>query len=79
MPAKTIDGYEVEFTAEPLEGCGLWGAYVSIYAPSDNPMHLNSIYPKQRVAADVALDSEAAAQTAAEQAAMDILQQLRSS
>ena len=77
MPIKTIDGYEIDYTAEPLEGCGDWGAYVAIFTPSDNPMHMNNIYPKKRVAADVALASEAMAEQAAEKAAMEILRQLR--
>ena len=57
MPVKIIDGYEVEFTAEPLEGCDSWGAYVSIFAPSDNPMHMTIVYPKQRVSADLELSN----------------------
>jgi hypothetical protein len=39
---------------------------------------MNNIYPKRRVAADVKLASESAAEEAAEQAAMTILEQLRS-
>ncbi len=78
MPVKQIDGYEIEFTAEPLPGCTQWGAFVTIYGASDNPMHLNTLYPKQRVAADVALEDQAAAEAAAEQAAEEILNGLRS-
>ena len=77
MPIKTIDGYEIDYTAEPLEGCDDWGAYVAIFAPSDNPMHMNNLVPKKRVASDVALTSEAMAEEAAEKAAMEILGQLR--
>jgi hypothetical protein len=77
MPAKSIDGYEIEYTAEPLEGCDLWGAYVAIFMPSDNPMHMNNVYPKQRVAADLALPSEAQAEAEAEKAGAEILQKLR--
>lgn len=79
MPIKTIDGYEVDYTAEPLEGCGEWGAYVAIFTPSDNPMHMNNICPKRRVAADITLASEAQAEQEAEKAALAILDQLRSS
>jgi hypothetical protein len=78
MPAKCIDDYEVEFTAERLEGTSLWGAYVAIFMPSANPMHMNNIYPKQRVAVDVLLASESAAEAEAEKSAMRILGQLRS-
>ena len=78
MPTKCIDDYEIEFTGERLEGSSLWGAYVAIFMPSANPMHMNNIYPKQRVAADRTLPTEAAAETQAEQSAMKILAQLRS-
>ena len=77
MPIKCIDDYEIDYTAEPLEGCSDWGAYVAIFTPSDNPMHMNNIYPKRRVAADRVLASEAIAEQEAEKAAMAILDQLR--
>lgn len=79
MPIKCIDDYEIDYTAEPLQGCDAWGAYVAIFMPSDNPMHMNNIYPKRRVAADRVLASEAIAEQEAEKAAMAILEQLRSS
>jgi hypothetical protein len=77
MPTKTIDGYQIDFTAEPLPGTDHWGAYVAIFAPSDNPMHLDEVYARQRVMADVPCTSEAEAQAQAEQAAIDILAHLR--
>ncbi|TFW17266.1 hypothetical protein [Duganella callida] len=77
MPTKFVDGYEIEFTGEPLPGCDQWGAYVAIFGVSDNPMHLTNLYPRQRVAADVILASEAAAEQAAERAGMRILEELR--
>ncbi|MET0322132.1 MAG: hypothetical protein ABW069_15535 [Duganella sp.] len=77
MPMKQIDGYEIEYMAEPLEGCAQWGAFVAIYAPSATPMHMNIIYPKHRVAADQALASEADAERAAEASALEILEHLR--
>lgn len=77
MPIKTVDGYEIDYTAEPLEGSDDWGAFVAVFAPSDNPMHMNNIVPKKRVAADVALSSEALAEQEAEKAAMEILRQLQ--
>ncbi len=30
MPTKYIDNYEIEFSAEPLEGCSQWGAYIAV-------------------------------------------------
>lgn len=79
MPIKSVDDYEVDYTAEPLEGCDDWGAYVAIFAPSDNPMHMNNVYPKKRVAADMTLASAEVAESEAEKAAMAILEQLRAS
>jgi hypothetical protein len=78
MPAKTIDGFEVEFTGELLEGTALWGAYVVIYAPSSNPMHMTTVYPRRRVSADLILRDQRAAEAEAERAAEIILQELRS-
>jgi len=78
MPEKSVEGYEIEYTAEPLEGCDQWGAYVAIFIPSDNPMHMNNVYPKQRVTAELTLSSEAEAEAQAEKAGMEILAQLRS-
>lgn len=78
MPTKMIDGYEVEFTGELLEGTEQWGAYVSIFAPSANPMHMTHIYPKRRVSADLTLPDQHAAEAEAERAASIILEELRS-
>jgi hypothetical protein len=78
MPIKNIDTYEVEFTGELLAGTEQWGAYVAIFAPSDNPMHLNNIYPKHRVSVDLVLQDQHAAEAEAERAAAIILDDLRS-
>lgn len=77
MPAKNIDDYEVEFAGELLEGTEQWGAFVSISAPSDNPMHLNTVYPKKRVSAELTFPDQHAAEAEAERAAAIILQELR--
>lgn len=78
MPAKNIDSYLIEFTGELLEGSEQWAAYVSIFSPSDNPMHMNNIYPKQRVSAELTLPDQLAAEAEAERAASIILNELRS-
>jgi hypothetical protein len=78
MPAKNIDGYEVEFTGERLEGTSQWGAFVSIYAPSSNPMHMMNVFPKRRVSADLALMDQRSAEAEAERVALKILAELRS-
>ena len=77
MPIKTIDSYEVEFTGEALEGTGQWGAYVAIFAPSANPMHMNVIHAKKRVAADQTFLDPHAAEAEAERVAMAIVDDLR--
>jgi hypothetical protein len=77
MPVTIIDDYQIEFMAEPLEGSSAWGAYVEIVAPSTNPMHMNTIFPKQRVAADASFADAAAAEAEAEQAGLRILARLR--
>ncbi|WP_028101700.1 hypothetical protein [Pseudoduganella violaceinigra] len=78
MPSKSIDSFEVEFTGELLEGTKQWGAYVSIFAPSTNPMHMTHIFPKRRVSADLTLLDQRSAEEEAERAALKILEALRS-
>ncbi len=77
MPTKYIDSYEIEYSAEPLEGSKEWGAYVAVYAPSSNPLHRNNILRKHRVAAEQHLADEACAHAAAEAAIPDIVASLR--
>ncbi|WP_338767168.1 hypothetical protein [Massilia sp. METH4] len=77
MPAKMIDGYEVVFTGEELEGTGQWGAYVAIFAPSANPMHMTALRPKRRVSADLTLTDQQAAEAEAERVVMGMLAELR--
>ena len=77
MPIKTIDQYQVEYMAEALEGSDQWGAFVAISAASATPMHMNVIHERQRVAADQAFGSAAEAETAAEQAALALLEHLK--
>lgn len=78
MATTSIDGYLIEFTGELLEGSEQWGAYVSISAPSDNPMHMKSIYPKRRVSGELSLPDHQAAEAEAERAAAVIFSELRS-
>ena len=65
MPTMYIKGYEVEISGEPLIGGDTWGAYVSIYSSSKNPIDSRNIYPKTRVAEfRIFLSKEAAVQDA---------------
>lgn len=77
MPVNTIDQYEMEFTAEALAGSQDWGAYVEILTASDNPMRMDTVFPKQRVSADVAFATEAEALAEAEKAGLKMIEQLR--
>lgn len=73
MPTKYIDDYEVEFSAERLEGCKQWGAYVAVFAPSATPMHRLNVRRKHRVAVVQQFDDAVAACAAAEAAAQEIV------
>ncbi len=74
MPIKYVDFYEVNYTAEPLRGCKLWGAYVAIYAPSRNPMHRVNLVKKCRVSADQQFATEADAVAEAGEAAVKLVE-----
>jgi hypothetical protein len=77
MPTKNVDAFEVEFTGEQLSGTEQWGAYVCISMTSDNPMHLNTIFPKLRVSVDIELSAQIAAEAEAERVALIMLTDLR--
>lgn len=73
MPSETIREYEIEYSGELLvEGEG-WGAYVTIYGPSPNPMHRNSVFPHQRVAVETVFPDAHAAEEAAHRIAISLL------
>ncbi|SFX66211.1 hypothetical protein SAMN03097694_2833 [Janthinobacterium lividum] len=74
MPIKYVDTYEINYTAEPLRGCKLWGAYVSLYTPSSNPMHRNNIVKKHRVLADHPFSTEAEAVSEAAEVALKLVE-----
>ncbi|MYM88536.1 hypothetical protein GTP91_15300 [Rugamonas sp. FT82W] len=77
MPTKYIDNFEIEFSAERLEGCKLWGAYVAVFAPSATPMHRLNVRRKHRVAAVQQFADAESACAAAEAAAQDIVASLK--
>ena len=52
-----------------------WAAYVTIYGPSPNPMHRNSIVPAQRVAVERVFETEAAAEAEARKAAVSMIEE----
>ncbi|MBC7455826.1 MAG: hypothetical protein H7335_19460 [Massilia sp.] len=73
MPTEQVGQYEIDFSAVRLTDVDGWAAYVTVYGPSPNPMHRNSIVPAQRVAVEQVFDTEAAAEAAAHKAALAML------
>ncbi len=73
MPTEHIGDYEIEYEGVKMTDVEGWGAYLTIYGPSPNPMHRNSIVPTQRVAVEQVFASEGEASAAARQAAQAML------
>ena len=73
MPTEQVGQYEIDFSAIRLTDVDGWAAYVTVYGPSPNPMHRNSIVPAQRVAVEQVFDTEAAAEAEAHKAALAML------
>ena len=74
MPSELIDKYEIEYQGVRLPDREGWGAYVAVYGPSHNPMHLNSIFPKQHVSIETVFPTEQLAEAEAYRVALDLLQ-----
>ncbi len=77
MPSEKIDDYEIEFEGVHLPEKEGWGAYVTIYGPSKNPMHRNSILPTQHVSVQTVFPTQQAAEAEAYQAAIALLKEHR--
>ena len=61
MQNLQINGYEIEYSGEFIEESKTWAAYLELFIPSSNPMHMNNIFPRQRVSVDsIFLDRESA-------------------
>jgi len=73
MVTMQIDGYEVEYSGEMLESSSEWGAYVALFLPSSNPMHMNNIFPKQRVSVNLTFPDEISAEQAAYKVAFEMV------
>jgi hypothetical protein len=69
MQSETIGRYEIEYSGEQLPNSQEWGAWVTVYGPSNNPMHRNPIVPHHRVALDSHFESESAAEQEAQKVA----------
>ena len=77
MPTEQIGDYEIEYEGVHMTDVDGWGAYVTIYGPSSNPMHRNSIVPNQRVAVEQVFASEREAAAQAREVALAMLEKHR--
>jgi hypothetical protein len=74
MPNTTIVEHEVDYEAEQIAGTEQWAAYLTVYGPSINPMHRNTLFPRQHVAVDEVFMTKEAAEAGALAAAEKLLQ-----
>ena len=75
MTTESVGEYEIEYSGMRLDDVDGWAAWVTIYGPSPNPMHRNSIVPAQRVAVEQVFGTEDEAEQAAHQVALAMLQE----
>lgn len=73
MGIETIGEYEIEYNGVHLVEHEGWAAYVTIYGPSANPMHRNSIFPTQRVSVEAVFATQAQAEAEARRVALDMI------
>jgi len=79
MPTEQIGKYEIEYAGMPLQAVNEqdtgkeWGAFVTIYGPSLNPMHRNIVIAQHRVSVDTVYPTEAAAEAEARKIAIGML------
>lgn len=74
MALEQIGEYEIEYSGMQLPDSEEWAAYLTIYGPSSNPMHMNNIFPNQRVSIETAFPTEAEAEAEARKVALSMLQ-----
>lgn len=70
MTTETVGEVEIDCSGVHMDDVDGWAAWVTIYGPSTNPMHRNSIVPAQRVALEQVFATEAEAEAAAREAAL---------
>lgn len=73
MASEQIGEYEIEYSGMQLPDSEDWAAYLTIYGPSSNPMHMNNIFPHQRVSIDVVFSTEAEAEAEARRIGLTML------
>ncbi len=73
MATETIGDYEIEYSGIHLADVEGWGAFVTIFGPSRNPMHRNEVFPHQRVAVETVFRTEGEAEQEARRVALTML------
>jgi len=73
MSNSQINGYEIECSGELLDASGTWAAYLALFLPSSNQMHMNNIFPRQRVLVGFSYPNKIAAEDAAYKVALEII------
>jgi hypothetical protein len=74
MQTETVGRYEIEYSGVHLPNSEEWGAWVTVYGPSCNPMHRNPVIPGHRVAPDARFVSENDAEKEARKIAHELLE-----
>jgi hypothetical protein len=77
MPLEIIDEYEIEYEGELLPEHNGWGAYITVYGPSPNPMHRNVLFPRHHVLIEKIFPTEQLAEIEAHRAALELLNRHR--
>lgn len=73
MASETMGEYEIEYEGLPLTDVEGWAAWLTIYGPSSNPMHRNSVFPTQRVSVETVFPSQEAAEAEARKVGLAML------
>lgn len=73
MPEESIGEYVIDYSGMQLVSGEGWGAVVTIYGPSPNPMHRNALVSGQRVSVDTVFENEADAENEARRVALSML------
>ncbi|MDB5774692.1 MAG: hypothetical protein JWP38_825 [Herbaspirillum sp.] len=74
MQTEIVGDYEIEYSGVHLPNCESWGAWLTVYGPSHNPMHRNPIFPGQRVSPESRFDDEQAAEQEAKKIAHALIE-----
>jgi hypothetical protein len=74
MQSETIGDYEIEYSGVQLPNSEEWGAWVTVYGPSRNPMHRNPIFPGQRVSPETRFADQGAAEQEAKKVAHALIE-----